>query len=260
MTDDLGERLFGRYVADRGYTILGRDVDLGTPKRPDFHLRHGGDEVVVEVKTFNPPRIPPRARGNGPVCRDLKPVRERIGAGAKQLRGITGRGLVVVVTSPLDPFIPLSPMDMMEAMYGDLSVDFNDGPGHDAYLGRNAKLRIDEPDGTAHGDHGYLSAVAVMRCAPAADRKLAVWMRDHVGSYSTDLAAFTAGLDHIERQTGDISDVVCLDVFETVSVAAHPLPRAIFTGPLDGRWGLTARGRYGPLESPLAGGSTGGRW
>jgi cold shock protein len=44
VADDLGERLFGAYVAARGYEVLGRDVDLGTPKRPDFLIRASAQE------------------------------------------------------------------------------------------------------------------------------------------------------------------------------------------------------------------------
>lgn len=248
MADDVGEGLFGRYVAARGYAVLGRDVDLGTPKRPDFLIQAGAHEVVVEVKTFDPPTIPHSARHSGFVRRDLGPVRSRIGAGAKQLRRISGRPLVVLLTSPLDPFVPLSYMDVMEAMYGDLVMAYDEEGPLNAYLGRNAKLRIVEPDGSLYGDHAHLSAVAVLRCAPAMERRIAVWLRDNIGRYRTDLEAFVDALHHAEDQA-DHEDMVYLDVFETVSAAAVPLPRDLFNGPHDGRWGETAPGRYGRLVS-----------
>jgi hypothetical protein len=44
----LGERLVARYVADHGYEMLGRHVDRGTPKSPDFLIgacRSRGEDV-----------------------------------------------------------------------------------------------------------------------------------------------------------------------------------------------------------------------
>ena len=246
MADDLGEHLFGTYLAAHGYQVLGRDVDLGTAKRPDFLIGAGAHEVVVEVKTFDPSPIPPASRHSGAVAVDLKPVRERISAGARQLRAIPGRPVVVVLTSPSDPFVPLSPMDVMQAMYGDLSVKF--GPtGLEGYLGRNAKLRIDKPDGVSHGDHAHLSAVAVLRCTPALERHVVTWLGEHIRNYENDLAAYSDAIDHAERSGGLDQHACYLEVFETVSESAVPLPRAFFNGPLDGRWGRTAPYNYGPL-------------
>lgn len=247
MADDLGEHLFGTYLAARGYEVLGRHVDLGTAKRPDFLVRAGDREVVVEIKTFDPSPIPPASRHSGFGARNLTPVRTHIGTGAKQLRAIPGRPLVVVLTSPTDPFVPLSPMEVMQAMYGDLSVRFG-ATGLEGYLGRNAKLHIAEPDGTSHGHHAHLSAVAVLRCAPAVERRAVVWLREHIHTYDNDLAAYTDALQHAER-AGEPEEACYLDVFETVSETAVPLPRAIFNGPLDGRWGRTAPGKYGQLTT-----------
>lgn len=62
-------------MAARGYAVLGRDVDFGTPKRPDFLIQTGAHEVVVEVKTFDRPTISHSAPHSGFVARDLGPVR-----------------------------------------------------------------------------------------------------------------------------------------------------------------------------------------
>jgi hypothetical protein len=40
---------------------------------------------------------------------------------------------------------------------------------------------------------------------------------------------------------------VSLDLFETVSDVAVPVPRSIFNGPGDTRWGQVGAGRYGPI-------------
>jgi hypothetical protein len=199
------------------------------------------------VKTFDPPSVPHDKRHSGFFRRELGPIRTRIGNGAKQLRGIAGRPLVVLLTSPMDPLVPLSCMDVIEAMYGDLDVRFEaDGPPR-AHLGANAKLRIVEPDGSAHGNHSYLRAVAVLRCAPATERQIAVWLTQNIRDYRSDLAAFTDALRYAEQHS-DRDDVVYLEVFETLSSEAVPLSRVVFDGPLDSRWGEVGPGSYGPLK------------
>jgi hypothetical protein len=238
MAENYGERLFERYIVARGHAVLAREPDLGNGKRPDFLIQAGRDEIVVEVKTFDPPLTGRRGR--------LSAVRSRIAKAAKQLRDIEGRAVVVVLTSPPGSSVPLVPMDIVEAMYGDLTFDDR---RNRHVLGRNAKLRIDEPNGTSHGDHPCLSAIAVMCSATVTDRRAVTWMRDHGTRCPTILDSLLGGLDHAEGQAAADEHVIHLDVFHTVSRSAHPLPYTAFNGPCDGRWGETSPGHYGPLPS-----------
>jgi hypothetical protein len=58
MTTDPGEALFRRYLKANCYDVLAYESDLGTAKRPDFLIRAAGQEVVVEVESFNTPPMP----------------------------------------------------------------------------------------------------------------------------------------------------------------------------------------------------------
>ena len=248
MLIDLGVVFFERYLSARGYTIEARDEDYGTGKRPDYRLRAGGRDVVVELKTFGPLGPVAPSRPGGFVGSQVGAVRDRIHAAARQLRGIDGLPVVAALASPLDGLKPLHPAGVIEAMYGDLGVHFDEGPEINFGSGRNGRLRVEE--GGA-GSHPYLSAVAVVRCSDAARWAMRVWMAGNVCRFQTDQAAFAAGLDEIAA-AGSGVELVELDVFEAVSTTAVPLPREVFDGPGDTRWGKIGPGRYGRLAAPAA--------
>lgn len=46
------------------------------------------------------------------------------------------------------------------------------------------------------------------------------------------------------------AEAACLDVYETASETAVPLPREIFASAHDTRWGVTSQGQYGQLAGP----------
>lgn len=248
MRSDPGELLFERYLAERGAEILAYEPDLGTRKRPDYLIRMGGHEVVVEVESFNTAAPVPVAGAGGFVRPPFKAVRNKITAGAEQLKGITSYPLVVVLANPQNLPLPLSANQMIAAMYGDQEVTFTDD-GLTWRTGRNGRLHVDEPDGTMRGNHPYLSAVAVLRVTYAADGWATAFLQQNDGRYPNVLAAFTAALTRAAQDNAH-HDAVSLDVFETVSAAAVPLPEAVFNGSTDSRWGKIREGRYGRRPVP----------
>ena len=52
------------------------------------------------------------------------------------------------------------------------------------------------------------------------------------------------------QQGETAAGAICLDVYETLSESAIPLPREVFAGPHDTRWGMTRPGQYGQLGGP----------
>lgn len=250
MTTDLAELMFEHYLAEHGYEILSYEGDLGTRKRPDYLVRRDGHEVVVEVESFNTQlRQPVGGPGGFVALPGLKVVRQKITAGAEQLKGIGKCPLVVVLVNPQRLLLPLAPDQMIAAMYGDQVVTFAED-GLQWRTGRNGRLRVDEPDGSARGNHPYLSAVAVLRGSYAEDAWVTAWLRQHDTEYPNAIAAYAEALTRAER-AGVGDEAVSLDVFETVSEAAVVLPRVVFDGPTDTRWGKISEGRYGRLVSPL---------
>lgn len=249
MTKDNGELLFEHYLAEHGGEILAYEPDLGTAKRPDYLVRMASQDVVVEVKSFNTQLPDPIVGSGGFAATPLYTlVRKKITVGAEQLKGIEAYPLVVVLANPRHLPLPLSGHEMTAVMYGDHEVAFtNDGVQWQA--GRNGKLHVAQPDGTVRGNHPYLSAVAVLRCTYAADALTAVWQHEDDGSSSNALAAYHAALARA-AQSGFHGGRISLDVFETVSESAVPLPDNVFAGPADRRWGRVGTGRYGQLTPP----------
>ena len=161
---DPGEALFERYLKANGYDVLAYEPDLGTGKRPDYLIRAAGQEVVVEVESFNTPPVPltPRS-GFVNMAPHLKKVRNKITDGAEQLKGIEGYPLVVVIANPRNSWMPLDAPMFIGALYGDPQASFAPGGGLVFSTGRNGRLHVTEPDGSMHGNHPYLGAVAVLR-------------------------------------------------------------------------------------------------
>jgi hypothetical protein len=57
--------------------------------------------------------------------------------------------------------------------------------------------------------------------------------------------------DHLlGQQDAAVAEAICLDVYECPSESAVPLPREVFVGPHDTRWGITSPGQYGQVEGP----------
>jgi hypothetical protein len=161
---DPGEALFERYLKANGYDVLAYEPDHGTAKRPDYLIRAAGHEVVVEVESFNtrPMPLTPRS-GFVNMTPKLKKVRNKITAGAEQLKGIEHRPLVVVLANPRNSWVPLEGPMFIGALFGDSQASFAPDGELFFHSGRNGRLHVKEPDGSVRGNHPYLSAVAVLR-------------------------------------------------------------------------------------------------
>jgi hypothetical protein len=252
VASDPGEALFERYLKASGYDILAREPDLGTSKRPDFLIRAAEHEVVVEVKSFNTPPLlptPPRS-GFVSMAPQLRSVRTKIKAGAEQLKGIENRPLVVLLANPRNSWVPLEGAMFLGALFGDPQAVFTPEGGIAFGSGRNGRLHVTEPDGSVRGNHPYLSAVAVLRfCYPQDAWADALAHSQAAGN--TDVMSIVRGAHQLVGRQGEaVAAAICLDVYETVSESAVPLPREIFTGAHDTRWGVTCPGGYGQLSGP----------
>ena len=246
MSDDPGEKLFERYLEQRGYTVLAYEPDLGTAKRPDYLVRADGTDVVVEVESFETTVVQtPTEPGGSAALSDLRPLRRKISAGAEQLKGIGGYPLIVVIANPYHIAVPLLPSHLVAAMYGDLAFEFLPDGTQQWRLGRNGRLHVDEPDGTSHGNHPYLSAVGVLRVGSALDMNIIADLREHAGAGNPlqIVAHALSAEDNPQVQ----QDTLSLDLFETVSDTSVAVTRTIFNRTGDTRWGQVSAGRYGPI-------------
>jgi hypothetical protein len=181
----------------------------------------------------------------------LRSVRDKITAGATQLKGITGRPLVVILANPHNSWVPLEGPMFIGALFGDPQVNFAQDGGLRFHSGRNGRLHVTEPDGSVRGNHPYLSAVAVLRLVYPKNAWAAA-MAQSPASGTDDLLAIMRDAHHALGEQGEaVAEAICLDVYETVSESAVSLPREVFAGPHDTRWGVSTPGMYGQLAGPL---------
>lgn len=248
MDADPGEALFERYVAENGYKILDRHPALGTQKRPDYLVLAAGVEVVVEVESFN---LSPAVSVGDAALLDMRPelkkVRNKITAGAEQLKGIKGYPLVVVLVNPNNACLPLEGLMFLGALYGDPVTTIGGDGETDMRFGRNGRLHVTELDGSVRGNHPHLSAVAVLRRSYTYEAHAAAMQASQSLGYENILATVREAHRLVAERGEDATRAICLDVHETVSRSAVPLSRDVFAGPYDTRWGEVADGRYGEL-------------
>ncbi|MFI9588098.1 nuclease-related domain-containing protein [Streptomyces sp. NPDC052236] len=232
---DAAEARVARYLTERGYSFE-VEPDLGIIKRPDF-LITTDRTVVVEVKAFetygmfeNPVLNQPMARS---LTDALKPIRKQIEAAAKQLKPLQDRGwpLVVMLANPGRRPIPFTSSMIFSAMYGDLEMQapmLSDGSLGEfrGAAGLNGKLR---------NHHAYISAVAVARRRDHSAQWAAEWCDAHEAEFGDDVTGLVAALAEAHQDAPE-GDEVFLEVFETLSSTAVPLPRDIFNGPGDLHW------------------------
>jgi hypothetical protein len=242
---DPAEARFERYLRELGYSQV-HHPDLGTGKRPDYLVRTRHHELVCEVKSFDTDGA---FRDAGPIGarsqqKVLAPIRKQIGKAAEQLKGIPDRPLVVVLANPRRCPVPLAPVSVMAAMYGDITVEIpvnaDESGAHATWTtGANRKLAVFDPEigEQVGGHHEYISAVAVLRQKDLAFREWSRrWKERNRDSSSTTHEETAAFLDEAWGDGVPHSDDVHMDIFETISDQAVPLPRDAFNGPHDRRW------------------------
>lgn len=244
------EEWFDRYVRDHGHDPGEPEPDLGITKRPDRLIRWNGSEVVCEIKQFdNDPHEGWSGQARSSSMKEvLKPIRRTVSYAAEQLKPLDGRGLplVVVIGNPNGMPIPLSPDDLIWALYGDpvwkIPIDVGTGgPAGETEFGadRNGQIR---------NLHQYLSAVLVLRHREnAQDWANELWTRtkremgiEKVTDYKqpVEIAERVFAEEAEARERGLIpeGDYFYADVFVTASKSAAPLPEDVFDGPRDSRW------------------------
>jgi hypothetical protein len=253
MADNKGEELFELYMKTYSYDALYHHPDLGTPKRPDYLVGKGHQRVVVEVESFNTAPLSAGHSRSGFV--DMRPklsaVRNKISAGAAQLKGISNYPLVVVLVNPINSNVPLEGGMFLGALFGDPLYEFTEDGGQ-FRSGRNGRLEVAELDGSVHGNHPYLSAVAVLRFIYTMEAWAEAMGKTKAAGYLEPLSGVREMNRIVSLLGDDAVEGICLDVYETVSESAVPLPRDFFAEPNDTRWGIVGTGQYWQIGGPRA--------
>jgi hypothetical protein len=219
-----GDRLFERYLAERGIAIPEHEPDLGIGRRVDYSVVIGRHTCLCEVKEFAPTTqsvIP------GSMHDLLKPIRAKIHDAAPQLKAARslGQPLVVVLTNPNSAPVVMGEREMLWAIEGDpiVRVALASGAQAEHTVGRNGELRH---------DHAYITAVVVL------------YERLHARDYYDELAEQSRERAHDERiraildgrQEASEGGYLVAHTFIPGGAEAVPLPHVFFRGDRDVVW------------------------
>lgn len=235
---------FESYPLDHAYDPGEHEPDLApmgvdSRRRPDFlPTSTSGERIVCEVKAFGPNRLTKRLQ----LLRYFStsgdelwtPVHDQVRAAARTLKPVQPLGLALfVVITNTDPRV-----------FVDLSV----ATVTSTLLGRGGKLTR---------DHRYLSAIALLRrdTEERVERLRIIARVKETTSGWDDLSRpqqFDLLLAALDAQTFSEGVHYWLDVIETRSPTAIPLPDHWFAGPRDSRWLLRWRATPSPLSASVA--------
>jgi hypothetical protein len=256
------EQWFDDYLVTNGYSFE-VEPDMGIPTRPDRLIERVGIEAFCEIKEFTtdaPMRRWPeggRRIGSFSTHQWLLNIRRAISDAASQLELLAedGRPLVIVLANPHGVLADLRGGNLIEAMYGDMTVTFRINPE----TGEPAS----EPEWVL-GDYGrlageqasWVSAVAgLQRGNHRAD-----WERNWVDRWiaenwpdeptSVDEAAARSQATHdalahaLTAEDAPSGEYFYLHVVEAVSDEAAVLPREVLDGEHDNRWAFNEETRF----------------
>jgi hypothetical protein len=234
-----GEQLFEQYLQLYGYEFRHEEGQSEKRKNPDYSVVRNGTSILCEVKDFEPKMFP-----EGEVTWDAyKGIRERINAASKQFKEYKDRVCCLVLHNQGDQYVDLTtPMTVLGSMYGNAGMQFplQLNPGKPvakpkfAFLAHGKMLRpkTNQPQNTT------FSALVTIHQVNLGRMRLRRYLENRPDFRDEDILKLTnekVGFDLEERRLGVI-------VWEN-AVAAHPLPKGIFDGPYDVRWGMVDGGQ-----------------
>ena len=234
-------------------------------------IERDGLAAICEVKEFTTDamirRWPQGGSGFGSFSETewFLTVRRTISGAARQLEPLSGddRPLVIVLANPQGVNVPLRADEVIEAMYGELTVTFSidretGAPASDPQwvLGEGGRLAEEQAP--------WVSAVAVLRKGDMRTDWVQAWVADWKkknwpdAPKTTDEAvdrslAANAELEKaLASEDAPSGDYFYIEAIETISRDAVPLPRQLFDGERDQRWIVNeAESRYERLDADV---------
>lgn len=251
MAKTSGDELFERYLAERGYEPGPHEPSLaahGIEKRPDFLPRFGPMRIACEVEQFKAgaSALERRLRSQRTVAASTGevygPIRNHIREAADQLKPLQALNvpLVVVLANPEGAIVDLSVTHVTAALYGNLGFAMQ--IDRTAGAAMNTRFELGR-DGKVTNDHPYISAVALLRRREHRQDKIDEIAAAETGERAaSDLAEASVQAARLLRRLNQIElpvgDYLYLDVIETMSASAMPVPLEWFAGEHDSRWRL----------------------
>lgn len=241
----ISELLFEQYLADNGLSADHEPVVARRAARLDYRLMHGDQPLWFEVKEFGQSDI-----GDGGPFDPYISIRNRIGKAAKQFADYKGESCsIVFYNDRLNLASIYAPEIVLGAMLGnvsvtvpvDLSTGRETGPPRTAFSegGKMIEPNLKVPQNTT------ISAIIALERLGVGSREFRVMVAAKEAAEERRLSwAEFVELMQADREK-NYRQVLRTMVYEN-PYAAVPLPRDLFRGPYDERWG--------PIENkPLIG-------
>jgi hypothetical protein len=228
-----GEALFEQYLQEMGYVYQFEKTFPGKTKKPDYSVQHGG-EFLFEVKDFEEaePTLGFGAYDPYPL------IRQKINQAREKFQEFKEFPCSLVLRNRGRALVHAdSPHVMLGAMYGDAGFTFpinvetgETGPLAPAFLRRGKMIR----PGVGTPQNTTISALITLRNYVVGMKRAGKIARKHPHLSIEDVIA----LAEKQYPRFDIDEKrVCVIVWES-AVASKPLPRDLFNGPYDERWGV----------------------
>jgi len=245
------ESLFEMYLNASGLTNFAFEETLeGYSSRPDYTLWLEGQKILFEVKEF---RSTPDDFSLGFGAYDpYRPIREKINAGREKFRGRGEHPCCLLLYNAGKTLVQLEWQFIYGAMLGNMAIriPFDRGRGtlvdkdaQTGFLGGGGKMIRYSEGQPLEPQNRTISSIAVLEQFPVGKRRFDLQVRAVEEQLHRKLT-LDEYLEMIDRTRGTDRDISLSQLRLVICENPYcctPLPRTIFCGPYDERYGLDER-------------------
>jgi hypothetical protein len=245
------EALFEMYLSASGLINFSFEEALeGFSARADYTLWLDGQKILFEVKEFR--STPDDFRVGTRAYDPYRPIREKINAGREKFRGLKEHPCCLVLYNAGKPLIHLGWQFVYGAMLGNMAVriPFDRGRGtlleeeaHTGFYGGEGKMIRCSGGQPVEPQNRTISSIAVLEQFPVGKHRFDIQVRSMEGQLRRELT-LDEYLEMIDRTRGTEQDISLSQLRLVICENPYrytPLPRTIFCGPYDERYGLDER-------------------
>jgi hypothetical protein len=246
------ELLLESILNDRGHTQFEFERAFeGTPRRPDYTLTHDGGLVLFEVKEFE--AAPEDFRTGFGSFDPYGPIREKLDAAREKFKGLKKYPCCVVLYNSQKPLVDLRWEFVYGAMLGNLTFSLPlhmDGTDPTPEMevttqfGEKGKMHRERNGVPFEPQNTTISAVIVVQHLDVGARRFRGYIRELQASRG-EAVSLEEHLHLMEAESGTPRDVSLRHLRVVVHenpYARIPMPRDLFVGPFDERYGPVDRG------------------
>lgn len=243
----VSEQLFEGYLASTGLTDFRFEVPQeGTTRKPDYSLSFAGQQILFEVKQFDPTGEDWNRQSG--YFDPYRPIREKIEAARKKFKDLDKLCCNLVLFNNGKPLVDLLWWIVYSAMLGNLAfqfpVDTNTGIGDLAQSrnvfhgdGKMLHYRGGEP---LHPQNTTISAILVLRNYLVGQKRfeIAIKRKEAILGRTLVLDEFMREMELASGSEMDFSLTRPRVIVHENPFARVQLPRELFRGPFDERYAL----------------------